>query len=185
MPSEESLRLLKLAEERRQALGLAKADDCLVVSVVQQTLDHFRDGRHLRTHTVSTARAGTGCVEDSLRTPTGLHRIRERIGDGEPSGMVFKARLATGVTWPDWPSPEDNLITTRILRLEGLEPGFNAGQDDEGRCVDTHRRMVYIHGTNQSGRLGQPNSHGCVLLSDTGIIELYEAVRPGALVMIG
>jgi lipoprotein-anchoring transpeptidase ErfK/SrfK len=45
--------------------------------------------------------------------------------------------------------------------------------------------MIYIHGTNQSGRLGQPNSHGCVLLSDTGITELFEAVGPGALVMIG
>lgn len=177
--------MVSLAEERRRALGLAMADDCLAVSLVQQRLDHFRAGRHLRTYRVSTARAGAGCVEDSLRTPTGLHRVGERIGAGAPLGMVFKARVPTGRLWRDWPTPEDNLITTRILRLEGLEPGVNQGVDAEGRVVDTHRRMVYVHGTNQAARLGEPNSHGCVLLSDEDVAELFDAVAPGALAMIG
>jgi len=185
MPSEEALRLLRLAGERRRALGLAETDDCLVVSVVQQRLDHFRGGRHVRGYRVSTARAGVGCVEDSLRTPLGLHRVSERIGEGEPSGMVFKARRPTGVLGRDWPTPDDNLITTRILRLEGLEPGVNQGVDAEGRVVDTHRRMVYLHGTNQAAALGRPNSHGCVLLSDEDVRALHGAVPEGALVMIG
>ena len=176
--------MVGLAEERRQALGLGPADDCLVVSVVQQTLDHFRRGRHLRTYRVSTARAGTGCVADSLRTPTGLHRVAERIGAGAPAGMVFKARLATGTLAADWPTPEDNLITTRILRLDGAEPGHNRGHDAEGRVVDTHARFVYIHGTNQRGGLGRPNSHGCVLLSDEDVTELFDAVPSGAWVYI-
>lgn len=177
--------MLGAAVERGRALGLAETDDCLAVSLVQQTLDHFRGGRHLRTYRVSTARAGAGCVEDSLRTPTGLHRVGERIGAGQPIGMVFKARVPTGRLWRDWPSAEDNLITTRILRLEGLEPGRNSGTDAEGRVVDTHRRLVYIHGTNQAGRLGSPNSHGCVLLSDEDVAELFDAVPSGARVMIG
>jgi hypothetical protein len=184
MPSEEAERLLGLAEQRRKALGLGSADDCLVVSVVQQTLDHYRAGRHRRTYRVSTARAGTGCVADSFRTPTGLHRIAERIGENAPAGMVFKARIATGTLAADWPTPEDNLITTRILWLDGAEPGHNRGQDAEGRLVDTHARYVYIHGTNQRARLGQPNSHGCVLLSDADVIELFEAVPSGAWVYI-
>ena len=179
------MRLLRLAGERRRALGLADSDDCLVVSVVQQRLDHFRRGEPVRTYRVSTARAGVGCVENSLRTPVGLHRVTERIGEGEPVGMVFKARKPTGVLWRDWPSREDNLITTRILRLEGLEPGLNRGADAEGRVVDTHRRLVYLHGTNQAAGLGAPNSHGCVLLSDADMLELHDAVAPGSLVMIG
>jgi len=177
--------LLGLAEERRKALGLGPADDCLVVSVVQQRLDHYRAGRHLRTYRVSTARAGVGCVADSLRTPTGLHRVAERIGAGAPHGMVFKARVATGTLASDWPSPEDNLITTRILWLDGAEPGHNRGVDPEGRTVDTHARFVYIHGTNQRSRLGQPNSHGCVLLADEDVAELFEAVPAGTWVYIG
>lgn len=174
-----------MAEERRQALGLGPADDCLVVSVVQQTLDHYRAGRHLRTYRVSTARAGLGCVADSLRTPTGLHRVAERIGAGAPLGMVFKSRIATGTLAADWPKPEDNLITSRILWLEGAEPGHNRGLDAEGRNVDTHSRYVYIHGTNQRAKLGQTNSHGCVLLSDEDVAGLFDAVPSGAWVYIG
>ena len=177
--------MLEAAVERGRALGLAEADDCLAVSIVQQRLDHFRGRRLLRSYRVSTARAGAGCVEDSLRTPTGLHRVSERIGDGEAAGMVFKARRPTGVLWRDWPGPEDNLITTRILRLEGLEAGRNRGVDAEGRVVDTHRRLVYIHGTNQAGRLGTPNSHGCILLSDDDMLELFAAAPAGSWVMVG
>ena len=177
--------MLRLAGERRRALGLAETDDCLVVSVVQQRLDHFRGGIPLAAYRVSTARAGVGCVEDSLRTPLGLHRVTERIGEGEPEGMVFKARLPTGRLWREWPRPEDNLITTRILRLEGLEPGVNRGLDAEGRVVDTHRRMVYIHGTNQASALGTPNSHGCILLSDADMLRLFGETREGTLVMLG
>ena len=177
--------MLEEAEGRRRALGLPVADDCLVVSVVQQTLVRFHQGRPVRVHRVSTARAGVGCVENSLRTPTGLHRVGERIGDGAAAGMVFKARQPTGRLASEWPTPEDNLITSRILRLEGLEEGHNRGKDAEGRVVDTLARLVYIHGTNQRDRLGQPNSHGCVLLADEEVIELHAAVPVGALVMIG
>ena len=99
--------------------------------------------------------------------------------------MVFKARQPTGKLAAEWPAPEDNLITSRILWLEGLEEGRNRGKDAEGRVVDTHARFVYIHGTNQRDRLGQPNSHGCVLLADEEVIELFDAVPSGTLVMIG
>ena len=176
--------MLGLIEERRKALLLDASDDCLVVSVVQQTLDHFRKGQHLRTYRVSTARAGIGCVADSLCTPTGLHRILERIGAGAVKGMVFKARVPTGALSKDWPTPEDNLITTRILRLDGLEAGHNKGQNAQGQLVDSHARFVYIHGTNQQGKLGQPNSHGCILLSDDDVTELFDAVPSGTLVYI-
>ncbi len=177
--------MLGLAEERRKALGVPASDDCLVVSVVQQTLVRFHKGRAVRTHRVSTARAGVGCVENSLRTPTGLHRVAEKIGAGAPAGMVFKARQPTGRLSSEWPTPEDNLITTRILWLEGLEEGHNRGEDAEGRVVDTRARFVYLHGTNQRDRLGRPNSHGCVLLSDEEVAELFDAVPEGALVMLG
>ena len=56
--------------------------------------------------------------------------------------------------------------------------------DAEGRVVDTRRRFVYIHGTNQAAKLGQPNSHGCVLLSDTDVIRLFDLVPVGTPVLI-
>jgi lipoprotein-anchoring transpeptidase ErfK/SrfK len=105
--------------------------------------------------------------------------VAEKVGDAAPKGMVFKARVPTGRIWTEGPAPEDNLITTRILWLEGLEPGKNAGHDAAGRLVDTKARFVYLHGTNQASRLGTPNSHGCVLLSDDDILDLFDRAPVG------
>ena len=128
---------------------------------------------------MSTARAGVGSVQDSLRTPPGLHRVAEKIGAGAPAGMVFKGRQPTGRIWTEGPAPEDNLITSRILWLEGLEPGRNAGRNEAGEMVDTKARFVYLHGTNQWEKLGTPNSHGCVLLADADIIRLFDQTPVG------
>ena len=169
--------------ERLKGLGLPSAEDCIVVSIDQQKLWHIR-GQDCRTYVVSTARAGRGCVQDSHQTPEGLHQVCEKIGAGAVPGMVFKARQPTGTLASEWPSPEDNLITSRILWLDGLEPGRNQGLATDGRVVDTRRRFVYIHGTNQSDKLGQPNSHGCVLLSDADVIQLFDVVPVGIRVLI-
>ena len=173
----------KEVTERLKGLGLPSAEDCIVVSIDQQKLWHIR-GQDCRTYVVSTARAGRGCVQDSHQTPEGLHQVCEKIGAGAVPGMVFKARQPTGTLASEWPGPEDNLITSRILWLDGLEPGRNQGLATDGRVVDTRRRFVYIHGTNQSDKLGQPNSHGCVLLSDADVIQLFDVVPVGIRVLI-
>ncbi len=117
-----------------------------------------------------------------MGTPRGLHEIAERIGAGQPAGMVFRSRVPTGRHFSEIPPAESesrNLITSRILWLRGLEPGVNAGGD-----VDTYKRYVYIHGTQREDRIGEPISAGCVLMRNTDIIELYDEVRAGDLVWI-
>ena len=173
----------KEVSERLKGLGLPSAEDCIVVSIDQQKLWHIR-GQDCETYVVSTARAGRGCVEDSHQTPDGLHQVGEKIGAGAVPGTVFKARQSTGTLASEWGAPEDNLITSRILWLDGLEPGHNQGVAFDGKVVDTKRRFVYIHGTNQSAKLGQPNSHGCVLLSDPDVIRLFDLVPVGTRVLI-
>ena len=157
--------------------------ECLVVSIDQQKLWHFNQN-DCEAYNISTARAGKGCVKDSLQTPTGLHRIAEKIGADAAAGMIFKARKATGKIWNNLPATEDNLITSRILWLEGLETGINQGTDFAGRVVDTKERYIYIHGTNQHEKLGTPNSHGCVLLSDQNVIKLFATVSAGTYVYL-
>ena len=98
--------------------------------------------------------------------------------------MVFKSRVPTGrhfseVADIDPDKAENNLITSRILWLRGLEPGVNRGGD-----VDTYERYVYIHGTNHEERLGQPFSGGCVEMNNLEIIALFDEVRVGDLVWI-
>jgi len=162
-------------------LGIKPAARILTVRLATQTLQFFRDGKLVRSYAVSTSRRPPSNVKDSLGTPRGLHEIAERIGDGQPPGMVFKSRVPTGRHFAELPDAgtNDNLITTRILWLRGLEPGVNRGGD-----VDTYERYVYIHGTNHEDRLGERLSAGCVLMRNLDIIELYDQVRAADQVLI-
>lgn len=145
------------------------------------TLQFFRKGALVKSYVVSTSARPPSNVKGSLGTPRGLHEIAERIGAGQPPGTVFKSRIPTGHHFSEMPDAiaYTNLITSRILWLRGLESGVNRGGD-----VDTYNRYVYIHGTNQEARIGEPLSAGCVLMRNLDIVELYEEVRNGDLVWI-
>ncbi len=146
------------------------------MKIGEQKLWHFSDGQLLKTYTVSTSRAAPSCVRDSLGTPTGLHEVCEKIGEGEPLGTVFKGRKPAAAHFSQTPEHAEgkNLITTRILRLQGLEPGHNRGGDR-----DSFERFIYIHGTNKEEKLGTPDSHGCVLMANADILELFGRVDIG------
>ncbi len=149
----------------------------LVVHVSSQTLALFEAGKYVKTYRCSTSRFGIGQVEGSNRTPLGLHRIAEKIGAGAPAGTVFNSRLVVGHT--SQPEFADAKITTRILWLEGLEPGLNQGGD-----VDSHHRYIYIHGTADQKSIGQPASRGCIHLADADLIPLFDLLPGGTLVWI-
>lgn len=144
-------------------------------------MQFFQHGLLVKSYAVSTSKRPPSNVKHSLGTPRGLHEIAERIGAGQPPGMVFKSRIPTGQHYSEVPSArtDDNLITSRILWLQGLEPGVNRGGD-----VDTHDRYIYLHGTNHEDRIGEAMSAGCVLMRNLDIVELYEQVRSGDLVYI-
>lgn len=167
----------------RSALGIKHADRVLLVGIGVSTLQFRRKGSVVKSYVISTSKNPPSNVANSLGTPCGLHRIAERIGAGQPAGMVFKARIPTGRHFCEIAEDEadrHNLITSRILWLQGLEPGVNAGGD-----VDTHARYIYIHGTQREEMIGKPMSAGCVLMRNADIIELYDEVRTGDLVWIG
>ena len=143
----------------------------VVVDLARQRLGLLEGGRLILDYPVSTASAGIGCEEGSLRTPPGWHCVHQRIGAGAPQGMIFRSRVATGEVWDGRPREED-LILTRVLPLEGLEEGVNRGP---GR--DSLERFIYIHGTNQEDRIGTPASHGCVRMRSADVTELFEALQ--------
>ena len=98
----------------------------LWVDVALQRLYLVRNQMVFEEYIVSTSKYGVGNVEDSFKTPPGLHRIAEKYGDGAPPGRIFRDRIDTGEDWQEG-SGEENLVLTRILRLEGLEEGLNRG----------------------------------------------------------
>jgi len=135
-----------------------------------------KEFRFVKQFRCSTSRFGISPVAGSNGTPLGLHRIVEKIGGGWPVGTVFKGRQPVGYTWKRMP---DAKITTRILWLEGLEPGFNRGGN-----VDSHARYIYIHGTGDQTTIGRPMSCGCVHLADADLIPLFDHLPGGTLVWI-
>jgi hypothetical protein len=161
--------------------GVVPTRCMLIVSVANQTVSLFdRNFASLRLCVknirCSTSRFGIGQIEGSYRTPLGLHRVVEKIGGGWPVGTVFKGRKPVGYTWQGMP---DAKITTRILWLEGLEPGFNRGGN-----VDSHARYIYIHGTGDQTTIGKPTSCGCIHLADADLVPLFDQLPSGTLVWI-
>lgn len=125
---------------------------------------------------ISTSAFGTGQKENSNQTPLGLHRIARKIGGGHLTGTVFKSRVPVGLTWQGMPEAR---IVHRILWLEGLEAGRNAGGN-----VDSFRRYIYIHGFGDESTLGRPASHGCIHMAARDLIPLYDLLPEGTLVWI-
>jgi UDP-N-acetylmuramate--alanine ligase len=150
----------------------------LLVDTALQTLSVIENGEVIKQYPVSTSRYGIGNRENSLMTPCGVHRIAEKYGHGAPVGRVFRDRLDTGDTWKIGEAGE-NLILTRILRLEGLEDGVNRGAG-----IDSYERYIYIHGTNNEASIGRPASHGCVCMANLDVVELFDAAMEGTIVVI-
>jgi len=132
----------------------------------------------VKIYPVSTSKYGIGNQAGSNKTPLGLHKIKNKIGDGAPQGMIFKARQQTGRI-ANINAEIGDLVTTRIMWLSGLEPGKNSG-----RGIDSYKRYIYIHGTAEENKIGQPASHGCVRMYNTDVIELFDRVVEGTEVYI-
>ncbi len=153
------------------------------INVTQQQLRLLdEDGNLLQQYPVSTSKYGTGCENGSKKTPLGLHRIKNKLGGAMPVNEVYIGRVPhgnleecqqRGVELPD------DVIMSRILWLEGMEPGRN-----QGGYVDTYQRYIYIHGTNHEDSIGTPSSIGCIRMRNDDVVDLFRQVEIGSEVLI-
>lgn len=154
----------------------------LYVSVGQQILYVMLGDKRIKSYAISTAKNGVGCEQDSYKTPTGLHKIEQKIGEHCKAGEVLKAREPTGflamLSLSQSPTNED-IITSRILWLKGLEPNLNSGEG-----VDSFNRYIYIHGTHEEGLIGLPVSKGCIRMLNKDVIDLFNSVNEATLIFI-
>ncbi len=149
----------------------------LKVVVSEQALYVLRSGTILDRYPVSTSKYGIGNREGSFQTPLGRHRIAKKAGYGAPLGSVLEDRRLTGkvaaIDTGGSGAPRD-VITTRVLWLQGLETGVNRGEG-----IDSLRRFIYIHGTTSEGLIGSPASNGCVRMRNRDVAELFDLVPEG------
>jgi len=142
------------------------------VSIRDQQLTLLEGETPIRRYPVSTSRFGIGTEEGSFKTPTGNFRVAQKIGHGMPSSTVFRGRVPLN---PDDPLPAtEDLVMSRILWLHGIDAD-NA---------NTRERFIYVHGTKHEDKIGQRDSHGCVRLRNADVIELFDLVDEGTLVVI-
>jgi lipoprotein-anchoring transpeptidase ErfK/SrfK len=145
----------------------------IVISTRDQKLALLDRGNLVATYPVSTSKFGLGDRRGSRFTPLGKLQIAQKIGDNVPSGAVFKDRRRTGeIVVPN--SPGRDPIVTRILWLRGLE----------AQNANAFSRDIYIHGTPEERLIGTPASYGCIRMRSSDVIQLYNIVGVGAVVVI-
>jgi hypothetical protein len=149
------------------------------VVVSEQKLYHRRKTGVVCTYPISTAAKGVGNEQGSYQTPLGKHAIKYKIGEGELPFTAFVARQARGIFSPEDKSLRDDWILSRILWLEGKQTGINK----RGK-VDTFKRYIYIHGTDEEDKIGKPVSHGCIRMNNDDVMDLFAHVRCGETVVI-
>jgi lipoprotein-anchoring transpeptidase ErfK/SrfK len=172
-----------LLDDLQHRFPKSPSSPLIVISASEQKLYLIENNTVTEAHTISTAEKGLGSQSGSNKTPLGVHRIAEKYGTGAKAGTIFKSRMNTRrvakiLTKQGERSKADN-VTSRILWLSGMEKGINKG----GR-VDSHSRYIYIHGTDEEGRLGQPASHGCIRMANQSVIDLFDRVPVGTIVNI-
>ena len=164
------------------ALSIIPASRVAIVSIAHQVLFLLEDFEERLRFDISTSKNPPNCKADSFGTPLGLHAIADKIGAGAELGTIFKGRVPQG-NYHDYSAEalaaSENLITTRILRLKGLEDGLNTGDG-----CDSYERYIYIHGTNHEERIGEPFSGGCIELLNQDVITLFNHLHSGDLVWI-
>ena len=151
----------------------------LWISVDEQCLRVIDDARVIWQAPCSTAANGVGAVKNSNQTPPGWHVIATKIGADAQWGQVFRSKRPTAERWAPGMDTREDLVLTRVLALDGLEPGKN-----KGGSVDSFERFIYIHGTNGEAQIGVPNSHGCIRLTNDDVIALFNMVVEGTPVLI-
>lgn len=164
------------------SISYEDVDELLFVSIRNQKMYHIKNDSILNEYIVSTSKYGVGNIRGTNKTPLGLHEIKRKIGDEVPINGILnyqKYNQQIAQIYSDTSSSKNDDITSRILWLDGLEKYFNKNGD-----VDSFNRYIYIHGTSEEGKLGTIASDGCIRMSNSDVVELYDKINVGTKVLI-
>jgi lipoprotein-anchoring transpeptidase ErfK/SrfK len=108
--------------------------------------------------------------------------LRYGIGVGR-DGFTWRGthRVSAKREWPDWTPPP------QMLRREPNLPRFMPGGEDNplgARALYLGSTLYRIHGSNELDTIGTAVSSGCFRLTNEDVIDLYDRVKVGALVVV-
>jgi hypothetical protein len=128
---EESPEWMQSLGKLQSQFGLRPDEHAIVVDISEQRLYLAKDETIVKMYPVSTSKYGIGNREGSNKTPLGTHCISKKIGEDAEIGAIFKDCINTGEIAEIYTDSTDapvDFVTTRIMWLEGLEPGINSGE---------------------------------------------------------
>jgi lipoprotein-anchoring transpeptidase ErfK/SrfK len=112
----------------------------------------------------------------------GGQAIRYGIGVGREgftwSGVKNVERKAE---WPDWTPPAEMIARSPYL------PRFTAGGEGNplgARALYLSGSAYRIHGTNAPSTIGSRASSGCIRMTNSDVIDLYDRVKVGTKVVV-
>ncbi len=155
------------------AITSASAAPFIIVSVPEQRLVVMDNGVLVGHYPVSTSKFGLGDRPSSFATPLGTLVVAAKVGEGAPTGAVFKSKHFTGEILPPNARGRDPIVT-RILHLRGLD-ACNSRAFDRG---------IYIHGTTEEFKIGHPASYGCIRMRSRDVVRVFDAVPVGTKIEI-
>ena len=145
----------------------------VLISIADQKLAVLRDGGLIQKYPISTSRFGAGDAYRSYKTPLGRLTVCEKLGGELLPGAVIKHREATGEVL-NVDAPGRDPIVTRILWLDGME--------EQNR--NAKARGIYIHGTPEEKKIGEPMSWGCIRMRSKDVMEVFNEIPVGTTVFI-
>jgi lipoprotein-anchoring transpeptidase ErfK/SrfK len=131
-------------------------------------------------------KAGTIVVETSERRLYYVlgngQAVRYGIGVGR-DGFRWSGqhRVTRKAEWPGWTPPA--AMRKRIPDLPAYMPG---GPDNPlgARAIYIGSTLYRLHGTSEPWTIGQAVSSGCIRLTNEDVIDLYDRVKIGDLVVV-
>ncbi len=152
------------------------------ISIADQKLYLYDSGELVKEYIISSSKYGEGSEDGSFKTPLGKHKISKMIGGDQPHGMRFIGRIPSEI-YPIYSEEKvfvtDDVVQSRIIWLTGLEEGINSGSG-----IDSYARYIYIHGTPEEWLLGEKASKGCIRMSNSDVIELFNQLEGNESVQI-
>jgi lipoprotein-anchoring transpeptidase ErfK/SrfK len=115
--------------------------------------------------------------------------IRYGVGVGR-EGFAWggRARIAYKREWPTWTPPSEMVDRQPELEpyREGMEPGLQNPLGARALYLfEGNRDTLYrLHGTFDASSIGKSVSSGCIRLINQDVIDLYNRVNPGTMVVV-
>ncbi len=108
------------------------------------------------------------------------------IGVGR-EGFAWKGseRVSRKAEWPSWTPPQE-MIRREAMKGSFLPATMEGGPENPlgARALYLGSTLYRIHGTNEPNTLGSAVSSGCIRMANDDIIDLYNRVKIGDVVIV-